>query len=81
MDPELRSEFWQYFHRLTAAGKTIVLTTHYLEEANRADRVVFLHAGTVLATGAPVEIKTRTGTGNLEDAFLEMVRMRGAGRG
>ena len=80
VDPELRSEFWQYFHRLTGAGKTIVLTTHYLEEANRADRVVFLHAGAVLATGAPVEIKTRTGTGNLEDAFLEMVRMRGAER-
>ena len=80
VDPELRSEFWQYFHRLTEAGKTVVLTTHYLEEANRADRVVFLHAGTVLATGAPAEIKARTGTANLEDAFLAMVRMRGAER-
>ena len=76
VDPELRSDFWQYFHRLTELGKTVVLTTHYLEEANRADRVVFLHAGTVLATGSPVEIKTRTGTSNLEDAFLEMVRER-----
>ena len=76
VDPELRSEFWQYFHRLTEAGKTVVLTTHYLEEANRADQVVFLHAGAVLATGPPAEIKTRTGTANLEDAFLAMVRRR-----
>jgi len=74
VDPELRAEFWEFFHRLTKEGKTVVLTTHYLEEANRADRVVFLHAGTLLATGAPEEVKARTGTRNLEDAFLSLVR-------
>jgi ABC-2 type transport system ATP-binding protein len=74
VDPELRSEFWEFFHRLTASGKTVVLTTHYLEEANRADRVVFLNAGRILTSGAPAEVKTRTGTGNLEDAFLRLVR-------
>jgi len=74
VDPELRSEFWEFFHRLTAGGKTVVLTTHYLEEANRADRVVFLNAGRVLTSGAPAEVKNRTGTGNLEDAFLRLVR-------
>jgi len=76
VDPELRSEFWEFFHRLTEHGKTVVLTTHYLEEANRADRVVFLHTGTVLAVGAPKEMKARTGTENLEDAFLRLVRER-----
>jgi len=80
VDPELRSEFWEFFHRLTTSGKTVVLTTHYLEEANRADRVVFLNAGRVLASGAPAEVKSRTGTGNLEDAFLRLVRS-GAGSG
>lgn len=80
VDPELRSEFWEFFHGLTQGGKTVVLTTHYLEEANRADRVVFLNAGTVLATGAPVEVKSRTGQVNLEDAFLYLVR-GGAGGG
>lgn len=79
VDPELRAEFWEFFHRLTRTGKTVILTTHYLEEANRADAVVFLHAGTVLATGAPVEIKGRTGTENLEDAFLRLVRERRRG--
>ncbi|HYA54834.1 MAG TPA: ABC transporter ATP-binding protein [Thermoplasmata archaeon] len=74
VDPELRSEFWEFFHRLTQSGKTVVLTTHYMEEANRADSVVFLNAGRVLATGAPNELKARTGTNNLEDAFLRLVR-------
>lgn len=80
VDPELRFEFWEFFHHLTVSGKTVVLTTHYLEEANRADRVVFLNAGTVLAIGAPAEVKARTGTENLEDAFLHLVRS-GAGGG
>ncbi len=79
VDPELRSEFWEYFHRLTENGKTIVLTTHYLEEANRADRVVFLHAGTILATGTPEETKARTGASTLEETFLRLVRARAGG--
>jgi ABC-2 type transport system ATP-binding protein len=81
VDPELRSEFWEFFHGLTRGGKTVVLTTHYLEEANRADRVVFLHAGRVLATGAPGELKARTRTENLEDAFLRLVREPARGEG
>ena len=79
VDPELRSEFWEYFHRLTESGKTIVLTTHYLEEANRADRVVFLHAGTILATGSPEAMKARTGASTLEETFLRLVRARTGG--
>jgi ABC-2 type transport system ATP-binding protein len=79
VDPELRSEFWNHFHGLTEHGKTIVLTTHYLEEANQADRVVFLNAGVILATGSPGEVKERTGASNLEDAFLRLVRARTSG--
>ncbi len=81
VDPELRSEFWEYFRRLTESGKTIVLTTHYLEEANRADRVVFLHAGMILATGSPTEVKARTGASTLEETFLRLVRARTGGSG
>ena len=76
VDPELRSEFWEFFHRLTARRKTVVLTTHYLDEANRADHIAFLYSGRVLATGTPAEVKSRTGTENLEDAFLRVVRAR-----
>jgi ABC-2 type transport system ATP-binding protein len=79
VDPELRSQFWEYFHGLTGVGKTIVLTTHYLEEAARADRVVCLYAGAVLATGSPEEVKARTGAASLEDAFLRLVRARAGG--
>jgi len=80
VDPELRAEFWEFFRRLThESGKTVVLTTHYLEEANRADRVVFLNAGRVLASGTPAELKGRTASENLEDAFLRLVRQQARG--
>ena len=60
LDVEARRGFWQQVRRLASAGRTIVLTTHYLEEADAlADRVVMLSAGTIVADGAPHEIKSR----------------------
>jgi ABC-2 type transport system ATP-binding protein len=56
----VRRGFWQQVRRLAGAGRTIVLTTHYLEEADAlADRVVMLSAGSIVADGAPHEIKAR----------------------
>jgi ABC-2 type transport system ATP-binding protein len=60
LDVEARRGFWQQVHHLASAGRTIVLTTHYLEEADAlADRVVMLSAGSIVADGAPHEIKAR----------------------
>ena len=60
LDVESRRGFWQQIQRLAAAGRTIVLTTHYLEEADAlADRVLMMRAGTIVADGAPHEIKAR----------------------
>ena len=77
VDPELRAAFWRFFAELTARGKTVVITTHYMEEASRCDLVGLMHGGRILALGAPAELKARTGTANLDDAFLALVR--GAG--
>ena len=74
VDPELRASFWSYFHRLTERGKTILITTHYMEEASRCDLVALLHRGRMLACDAPTAIKERTGSANLDDAFLSLVR-------
>ncbi len=74
VDPELRAAFWTYFHELTRRGKTVVITTHYMEEAARCDRVALLHQGRLIAEGPPSSIKERTHTGNLDDAFLALVR-------
>jgi ABC-2 type transport system ATP-binding protein len=60
LDVEARRGFWQQVRRLASAGRTIVLTTHYLEEADAlADRIVMLSAGSIVADGAPHDIKAR----------------------
>ncbi|RIH76342.1 Daunorubicin/doxorubicin resistance ATP-binding protein DrrA [Calidithermus terrae] len=61
MDVESRRAFWAQVRSLARAGKTVLLTTHYLEEADAlADRVVVLDQGRVIAEGTPAEIKART---------------------
>ena len=74
VDPELRAAFWTYFRELTRRGKTVLITTHYMEEAALCDRVALLHQGCLLAHGPPAAIKERTRTANLDDAFLALVR-------
>jgi len=74
VDPELRASFWTYFNQLTARGKTVLITTHYMEEASRCDMVALVHRGRLLARDAPAAIKERTGAANLDDAFLALVR-------
>lgn len=79
VDPELRSAFWSYFRVLTGRGKTVLMTTHYMEEATRCDLVALIHRGELLAVGVPAAIKTMTGASNLDDAFLALVREANAG--
>jgi ABC-2 type transport system ATP-binding protein len=62
LDPESRNELWALLRELVDDGTTLLLTTQYLEEADRlADRVVLLDHGRVAATGAPAELKARHG--------------------
>jgi ABC-2 type transport system ATP-binding protein len=63
MDPQARRGTWELIRRLREDGVSVVLTTHYLDEAEElADRVVVLHAGLVVAEGSPAEL-TRAGSG------------------
>jgi len=70
VDPELRAGFWEYFGKLKEKGKTIIMTTHYMDEAVKCDVVEMMRAGRLIAEGAPDELLARTSTDNLEDAFL-----------
>ena len=74
VDPELRAAFWSYFRELAGRGRTVVITTHYMEEAAHCDVVAFLHQGRLLARAPPAAIKERTRTESLDDAFLALVR-------
>jgi ABC-2 type transport system ATP-binding protein len=74
VDIELRLELWQYIEKINREGTTVLLTTHYLEEAERmCDRIAFINHGEIAAHGTIEELSARYGVGNLEDAYLELV--------
>jgi ABC-2 type transport system ATP-binding protein len=72
VDPELRANFWQRFQKMQDEGTTILITTHYMDEAMRCERVGLVNHGKLIAEGAPKELIEKTGTKTLEDAFLAL---------
>jgi ABC-2 type transport system ATP-binding protein len=82
VDVELRLELWHYVQRINAEGTTILLTTHYLEEAEQlCDRIAFINGGELVATGSSAELAARYGVAGLEDAYLELVGRKELSRG
>jgi ABC-2 type transport system ATP-binding protein len=74
VDIELRLELWQYIQRINQEGTTILLTTHYLEEAEQlCDKIAFINDGEIVAQGTSDELAGRYGVANLEDAYLALV--------
>jgi ABC-2 type transport system ATP-binding protein len=72
LDPLLRQELWQTFHALAGAGKTILVSTHVMDEAERCDELVLLREGRIVATGAPASLLDQTESEGLEQAFLAL---------
>jgi ABC-2 type transport system ATP-binding protein len=78
VDPLARREFWRRITGLAARGITVIVTTHFMEEAEYCDRVAIMDAGRILAQGTPAELRgrARTGTGGqptMEGAFIAIV--------
>ncbi|MDM4766932.1 ABC transporter ATP-binding protein [Pelomonas sp. SE-A7] len=78
VDPKARREFWDQLHRLAAEdGITVLVATHYMDEAERCDELVFIAYGEVLAQGTQQEVLAAAGVnegeGNLEDAFIKLI--------
>ncbi|MCE3263358.1 MAG: transporter ATP-binding protein [Pseudoduganella sp.] len=73
-DPLARREFWRRITSLSEQGVTVVVTTHFMEEAEYCDRIVIQDAGKLLAIGTPLEVRTQAGgAANMEDAFIAIV--------
>jgi len=77
-DPLARREFWRRITALAEAGTTVVITTHFMEEAEYCDRIVIQDAGKLLALGTPQEVRTQAGETperrlNMEQAFIGIV--------
>ena len=75
VDTEQRHELWRYLRRLHTEGLTVLLTTHYIEEAESlCERVAFISRGRIAAEGVSAELLSRFGGERLEDAYLEVLR-------
>ena len=74
LDPALRIEFWDHFDFLNRTGRTILLSTHYLAEAERCSRVGMMRRGRLIAEGTPEDLKSRMptagGSPSMEEVFL-----------
>lgn len=70
VDPELRVSFWKYFNQLRERGATIIITTHYMDEARHCDRIGFMQRGHLIAEDTPEKLLETSGKDSLEDAFL-----------
>jgi ABC-2 type transport system ATP-binding protein len=74
VDVELRLELWHYVQKINQEGTTILLTTHYLEEAEQlCSRIAFIAAGQIVAEGTSSDLAARFEVDNLEDAYLALV--------
>lgn len=75
LDPDIRNQLWYYIEQIKAEGVCVLLTTHYLEEAERlSDRVVVLHAGEIKLIDTPQNLMTSFQKGRLEDVFIELTQ-------
>jgi len=72
LDPVLRRDLWSLFHRLAAEGASLLVSSHVMDEAARCDHLLFMREGRFLAEASPAEMLARTGTPDLESAFLAL---------
>jgi ABC-2 type transport system ATP-binding protein len=78
LDPLLRRDLWGAFHDLAAAGATLLISSHVMDEAERCDRLLLMREGRILADDAREAILERAGTDDVEEAFLQLIQAQEA---
>jgi len=73
LDPVLRRDLWRTFRELAEAGRTLLVSSHVMDEADRCDRLLLLRDGMLLADETPASLRARTGCDRLDAAFLALV--------
>lgn len=71
IDPELRLSIWQELYRLKDEGKTILVTTHVMDEAEKCDQLAMIRDGKLITSGSPAQLKEQYGIQSLEEVFLK----------
>lgn len=76
-DPVLRADLWQRFHEMAAAGTTLLVSSHVMDEAGRCDRLLLIRDGRLIGDDTPDAIRAAADTSDLEEAFLRLIRATG----
>ena len=71
IDPELRLSIWKELYRLKDEGKTILVTTHVMDEAEKCDQLAMIRDGRLITSGSPSQLKEQYGIQSLEEVFLK----------
>ena len=74
VDPVTRRQFWELIYDAAAAGTTVLVTTHYMDEAEYCDRISIMVAGRIAALGVPAEVKQQFGASTIDDVFVRLAR-------
>ncbi len=75
LDPVLRQSLWETFYSLAAEGKTLLVSTHVMDEARRCAELVLMRHGAIVAAARPQDLLERTGTDDLEQAFIALAEV------
>jgi ABC-2 type transport system ATP-binding protein len=73
-DPVLRADLWAQFHAMAAAGTTLLVSSHVMDEAARCDRLLLIREGRLIADDSPDAIRAAAGSDDLDEAFLRLIR-------
>ncbi len=76
VDPITRRQFWELIYDAAARGTTILVTTHYMDEAEYCDRISIMVAGRIAALGTPAELKRQFAAPSIDDLFVTLARGR-----
>jgi len=81
VDVITRKEFWNHITSLAKKGVTVLVTTHFMDEAEFCDRISLFYNAHTIATGTPTELKNSAGVKTMEDAFIKLIQRSGATEG
>ena len=74
VDPITRRQFWELIYDASHGGTTVLVTTHYMDEAEYCDRISIMVAGRIDAIGTPAELKRDAGVGSIDELFVRLAR-------
>ena len=76
VDPKFRRAFWDRIHELARSGKTLFVTTHFMDEAEYCHRVSIMHAGKLIALDSPSTLKAQYGAPTMQDLFIQLIEQQ-----